>query len=269
MFPQSAVTVFDASVLEAIDSHASGHADSEVCGLIVQNKAGAIEVVESANVAEDSKTTFTIDPKLHAAYQQAGKILAVYHSHWSNEQPAMLGFDDVRFSKRSSIPYLLFHAIDRTFDYYDPHDLNPFPLQQRNGTPQSIEFYLGWQWAWGRADCYVLMRNYFKGMLSIELPDHERASEPKRQFTSKYKLFLEALPEMGFTQLPINTKQQNNDVLLLHDTSGHPVHVGVVVDAEKGYFIHHWDNTRLSSQDVWGESWRDNAHSIFRWKDLN
>jgi len=269
MYPLEAVTsIFDASILEAIASHADREPLQEVCGLIVQD-GDTITAVEFENVSPDPKNIFAYDKAAYKKVVLSGvEILASYHSHWSDEQLAVLGFDDVCWSKKTRIPYLLFHAIDRTFDYFDPADLNPFPLQQRNGSPQSVDYYLGWMWMWGRSDCYTLMRHYYRGMLGIDLADYERSHSPMRQHLHPYKSFDEGMPEIGFKQLPSGATLQDHDVVLMAIKGDVSHHCAVIVDAAQKHMIHLYNDERLSEKTIYGDSWADNTRSIWRHEEV-
>lgn len=258
---------FTPDTLKAVASHAASLPSEEVCGLIVRNHDGAIEVIESPNVAIDKQSSFAIDPKLYAAMKEYGKIEAIYHSHCSDDQPAQFGFDDIRQSKRSHHPYLLYHGITKEWDYFEPDNLNPFPLQQRNGLPQSIDFYLGWQWVWNRADCYTLLRNYYRGVVGIDLADYERSHSPKRQHLHPYKSFDVGMPEIDFVKLPPNSKLQNHDVMLMAIEGDVSHHCAIITDANQKHFIHHYTH-QLSEKAIWGEAYIDNCTSHWRYRSL-
>ena len=80
----------NASVLNAIEQHATHDFPHESCGLLI-GKINGQEVhitrhAPSANLAQDTHDAFEIDPALHLALQRevraAGEsIVGVYHSH--------------------------------------------------------------------------------------------------------------------------------------------------------------------------------------------
>jgi proteasome lid subunit RPN8/RPN11 len=260
---------FDETVLVRIQTHAEIFPDQEVCGMIGRDReTDAIDVLESDNLAPDPKAGFVIDRKYFDQLSEKYEILALYHSHFADDHPGYLSFEDIRQSKRSKLPYLLFHATDKTWDYFDPASLNPFPLQERSGTPQVVEFYLGWPWVWGRSDCWTVALYYYRGMLGLDLPDFDRAPTPGEQITGSWDRFTEAMPSIGFVPVDLDSPLQQHDLVLMTMEGEVAHHCGIITDIHKPEILHHLQPPRVSEKRVYGAYWRDVTVQRLRWKEL-
>lgn len=88
---------------------------------------------------------------------------------------------------------------------------------------------------WVKGDCFNLGLLFYKTEFGIDAPDftdyvENWAELGKDYFKSMYK-------DYGFKLLRSGTQYQFGDVLFL-TTRGSVSHIGIVVDAEQGYFIH-------------------------------
>ncbi len=261
---------------QAIAFHADQCPDQEVCGVVLKDNS----TVWSANLAEDSSNGFCLDE--NCTDLVLSKIaIAVYHSHPSESHPRIMQFSgrdeqgqwkytDIYYSQHCKIPYILYHTIEKSWDLYDPDALYPFPLEldRRPSDPMNIEFYLRWQWHWGRSDCYSLMRSYFRGMVGIQLPEVERSPNPdefKDPGWDKYRL---GLVQNGFIDLNEGDKLQLHDVVLMKVQGENFHHCGIIVDAERSWMLHHLMFPRLSERIVYGGYWLDLTHSVWRHETL-
>lgn len=246
-----------------IESHADEFPSIEVCGFVLRSG----EVVRSNNQSPDPSNAAVTNPELYLQHQD--EIAAIYHSHCSLEHSGYLSFHDIVQSKFFGLPYILFHTLDRNWDYYDPSDLNPWPLQQRNGTPQSTDFYLGWPWDWGRSDCYTLLRNWMKGHEICEMDEFERSSDPEEYLQEGWSRYEDGLPTQGFVKLDAGAPMKKHDVILMAIKSDVPHHAGIVTDVERGTgkakFIHHIGPSRLSGEAIWGGFWEESTKGVYRY----
>lgn len=261
---------FPESVLNRVSAHAELEAEEEVCGFLIERESGEIEVVESENTSANRKDSFKLSRSQFDRESESGRVLALYHSHWADWSAAELSVEDIRQSKKSGIPYLLYHPIEKTWDYYDPHNLDPFPLVENicEASSTSLDFYLGWRWVWARADCYTLMRHYYKGLLGVELPDFDRASTPEEQLTGNWDRFSEAMPSIGFVPVEHTTPLQDHDLLLMRMNGHIAHHCGVITSAKTPEFIHHLAYPRVSEKRVYGAYWREVTVQRLRWKEF-
>jgi cell wall-associated NlpC family hydrolase len=262
----------------AIASHANDFPEQEVCGVVLRSGA----VIPSENLAEDVTTGFILDDRCSdLIFRDSGgaeSVVAVYHSHCLEEQPRTMVFSglddrsvwtygDIAHSQRSKLPYILFHTIEQSWDYYDPDGIHPFPLIQKED-PQDISFYLGWQWMWGRADCYTLMRAYYGNVVGIELPEVERSPDPEEYLSKEWNKFQEGLLVNGFVGLEKTTRLQLHDVVLMRIRGEQWHHVGIISDSQRHHLIHHLGEPRLSERVVYGGVWVEATHQIYRHHSL-
>lgn len=261
---------FPGAVLNRIASHAEFFSEEEVCGFVIKRDSGEVEAIESENTSADRRSSFKINRKLFDKESESGQILALYHSHWADWSAADLSVEDIRQSKKSGIPYLLYHPIEKAWDYYDPHSLDPFPLVENicEASPTSLDFYLGWRWVWARADCYTLLRHYYRGLLGIDLPDFDRAPDPEAQLSGTWTRFSETIPTIGFTPLEASESLRDHDLLLMRMQGDIVHHCGIITNAQIPEFIHHLAYPRVSEKRTYGAYWREITVQRFRWKEF-
>jgi cell wall-associated NlpC family hydrolase len=91
---------------------------------------------------------------------------------------------------------------------------------------QPKQKYLNRRFIWFIDDCYSLVQDYYLFELNIELPNH-KATEDFEQLRNFNNLFDEHILEYGFCQLPIDTKLEKGDLLLLDNAGGKRNHLGI------------------------------------------
>ena len=261
----------------------------ESCALIVRVDGGdTLEVVPCKNIAgligKNPKHAIAVDPTDEAkAYRLAGLTeqdfdshnaqgrIELFHSH-GQDAGATLSFEDIQNSKRSSIPYISYDLESLTdntaWDYYIPDDLNPFPLKARSASPTQVEFYLGWEWQWSRADCYVMMKNYFRGVLGIDLPEVDRTSNPLEYRKAGWNKFEEGLAANDFARLEHGAIVQLHDVILMNVDGAAPHHCGILVDVVQNHMIHHDSPERLSERITYVGGYVETTTGIYRHRSL-
>ena len=102
-----------------------------------------------AGTQQTSRSTFVLEPRDYAVAAMMGKVEAVVHSH---PQGGPASEWDQTVCSQGSVPVAHFEIPERMVDY------------------QSL---IGRQWEYGKADCFTLVRDWFK-LQGIELPDYER-----------------------------------------------------------------------------------------------
>jgi hypothetical protein len=262
-------------IKQTIAQYAHSEPDEEVCGLVL--KSG--EVVPSQNLANDRTTHFILDDYCSLlALSAKSDVAAVYHSHCLDDQPRIMQYSgqdedenwqygDIYHSQRSRLPYILYHTVEESWDYYDPNGLHPFPLDNTL-EPTDINFYLRWQWLVGRSDCYTQMRSYYRAIVGIELPEVERTPDPDGFLQPGWDKFRDGLVANDFVALEPGTKLQLHDVPLMRYRGENWHHVGVISDAEKCHMIHHYGGRRLSDRVIYGGDWLTATHRVYRHKSL-
>jgi hypothetical protein len=140
--------------------------NQEQCGIVVDGQA-----ILLPNDHPESESNFYISSRTLTEYED---IDCVWHTHCADTQPGLLTYPDIESSKRSRIPFLLYHTIFDVWDYYDYRLPNPFPLQNPDFDPKAVESYVGVRSHWGRSDCFSLVRCFYLGMFGIDMGDFTR-----------------------------------------------------------------------------------------------
>lgn len=143
--------------------------EKEQCGIIVNNSAIAL-----TNHHEDPCNHFHLSPEELYPYQD--NIQALFHTHCREFHDGYLSYNDIRTAQMSSLPIVLYHTMFETWDYYDPSDSNPFPLEILDFEPKNIQSYVGIYSRWGRSDCFAIARSFYLGMFGIDIGEFSRCS---------------------------------------------------------------------------------------------
>jgi len=216
-------------IKQQIIAHANQFPEEEVIGLVL--KSG--EVIPSKNIIEttelevegellNKKTGALIDDELLNDYEF--EIAAIYHSHWSDYDPALLSPVDIHQSRVHNIPFILYHSAFKQWDYFDPSYPHPFPLKEK-GDPKSLEYYLNWPFIFGRSDCSSLFISYFKNIYDHIIPDHPRPLDGEWYKNPKYEsLYLKCMedPKRGFVKTNRSEPKKGDFCLVRFFGSPHP-----------------------------------------------
>jgi hypothetical protein len=223
----------------------------EACGVILKNK----EVSSLRNthpVPQDSFRITLTDFKKE-------DILLFWHSHFKDSHQGSFTSSDLSVSNYLKLPSLLYHAHEdfSCWDYYEPLNPNPYPLIPIIFNPQEIEFYLGWQFQWGRTDCFALIRRYFLGTLNIEIGEWKRPNtpptdDPNWSFEDHWDF------TQKFEKLPLHSSQfKKNDIFGIALRGGKKAnHLAVLVNPERNLILHSPGVRQKSRLDVFDENWR-------------
>jgi proteasome lid subunit RPN8/RPN11 len=154
-----AFTLLDATK-EAIWAHAVADQPKEACGVIISDGDGQ-RVIPCKNIALKPLDGFRIAREDFERAEDAGQILACYHSHvYHNPLPTD---GDKTVAEETGIPFLIVGWPTNNWAFYAPCGWRA----QLVGRPY---FY-------GILDCYTLIRDYYREKLDIELPDFDRGEE--------------------------------------------------------------------------------------------
>ena len=235
--------------------------DEEICGYWVQ---GSDRVIPAKNLQKDSQHHFKIDGEFHSYILAMYDRVVIYHSHIGEDTASLLSHTDIESSKRLKIPYLVYHRDFAEWDYFDPDNLNPYPLIDRPYDPSNLDFYLGIPWQWDRFDCYSLFRNYYLGMLGIKLRDFSRRGEETAILETTWNQYTDNYKSQGFLSIPLDSTLQNNDVLLMTLIGEQIHHAVIVIDAVRGFGIQILGEHRVSERIAIGEAVRRRTKLIIR-----
>ena len=115
---------------------------------------------------------------------------------------------------------------------------------------------VGRQWEYGKADCFTLVRDWFK-LQGIELPDYER---PKSTETCE-SIFLKEMPLQGFEAVTLQTRQPG-DVLIMRMATRTPMHAAVLLPDER---ILHQQRNSLSAVVPLNRYYLARVAAVFRY----
>mgnify|MGYP000503462034 CR=1 FL=1 len=243
----------------------------EVCGVVAWTIDRGIYVEALKNIAENQITDFEIADADLSLFQDRTDHspfpLAIWHTHPLESQPAQLSPWDIANSKASGIPYLLYHPAFGEWDYFDPHNHNPYPLRVNASTdPKTIGHYTEWRFEWNRSDCYTLVRSYYSGMLGVEILDYPRGGADAMCVTSEYwNQLADNFAHAGFRALHRDEEPQNGDVAIatLPMAGVNPHHCVILHDVSTNTGLHIIDN-QISATVFYGPALQSRTQFIVR-----
>lgn len=192
--------------IEEIKIIATTSPKEEMCGWIANGR-----VAIGQNLADFRKLDFEL------AFPD--DATCIWHSHL--EEPDFSDAD-IKASKWCGKPYFLFCVQNQATQYFDPNDIPP---------------YLGREFHWAWQNCYVLMQDYYKQELKIELPDFYLSSPDSYLYESVG--FVDQLPKNQFREIRDPSEVQQHDVFLSYEGTPFPNHISILVDPVQNTIIHH------------------------------
>ena len=245
--------------------------NEEVCGFIMHRvrRGGDEGVKQLPNIAADRSDSFEIAESAVKRAVDSGKLLAVWHSHPLESQPAILSPEDIAMSKARGIPYLLYHPAFEQWDYFDPSGTHPFPLELDPAlTPDQLEYYLGRRFVWNRSDCASLVIDYYKGVLGINLLDYPRGGiDPTCVANEDWDVIQQNYAANGFRKLDRDEPRQNGDSAVVCLAGPNPHHFVILHDASANVGLHILEN-QVSTKVFYGEALQQRTRLILRHKTM-
>jgi len=214
---------------DAALEHARREAPREACGLVIVAR-GRERYIACRNEAHGTEH-FVLNPDDYAAAEDAGDVVAVFHSHpKTNAQPSQ---PDRVGCEASGLPWFI---------------VNPATGQWAECRPEGYRAPLvGRQFCHGVTDCYSLIRDWYALERGVTLPDFDRRQD---WWHGAQELYLENFAAAGFER---TEQPQAGDVVLMRVSSQRANHGGILLDG--GIILHHLQG-RLSSREVYGGYWR-------------
>jgi len=257
---------------QTIKTECDKNPKQESCGLVLLQNNQEI-VVPCLNAADDPTDSFVIDPDEVESILDSNEdanIKAVYHSHWSDTQPSILGAIDITNSKASKTAYLLHHTGFNEWDGFDPNNLYPFPMNPSKHKPSDIDYYLKWPFIYNRSDCYSLFRAYWGNYLGINIPEFVRGVAVEETLSPDWDLFEDNFSKAGFRKLEHDEPLQNNDAILMTLQGTQTHHVAILLDKITGKALHTVGGRRTSELFVYdGEYWKSVTRYVCRHKEFD
>lgn len=251
--------------IQKLISEDAKSSDIEICGYWIPDRD---LVIPAKNNHKKPSHHFHIDGEYHAFIIEKYPSAIIYHSHLGEDTSSILSHSDIESSKKLRVPYLVYHKDFDEWDYFDPLDLNPYPLIDRPYSTDNIDFYLGIPWQWDRFDCYSLFRNYYSGMLGIKLRDFSRKGEEGAIVSTTWNQYTDNYESQGFLSIPLDSELIDNDVLLMTLVGDQIHHAVIVVDAAKSIGIQILGEGRVSERVPIGEALRRRTKMSIRHKNF-
>lgn len=251
--------MLNSQIKRQIISQAIAAPDIEICGVILNNG----EIVQMNNVAPEPQHNFMIEQMEFDLVRNS--VVGIYHSHCLDSQPAILSREDIANSKAVKLPYILYHTDFEEWDYYDPSDIYPYPLISNPWMPKELGYYLGWKFDYNRSDCYTLVRSYYKGMLSLDLPDFPR-NAIEETASPDWDMFVDNFEKAGSRKLDRDEPLQANDVILMCISGTQTHHAAILLDPKTGKALHNLGEGRLSEVFMYGGYWLGATRFVCRYK---
>lgn len=219
-------------------AHAKREHPRESCGLVVALAGGREAYWPCANLSQSAEH-FVLSPEDYARAEDAGKIAAIVHSHPRDAQPSQA---DLVACEATAMPW---HIVtqDGACVTFKPTGYRA-PL-------------LGREFVHGVLDCYSLVRDYYREVLGVTLPDHERRES---WWKNGGNLYLDNYKADGWEEVD---QPELHAMLLLQMVSEVPNHAAVFVADNQ--ILHHVQG-RISCRDVYGGYWRKHTVKVLRHK---
>jgi proteasome lid subunit RPN8/RPN11 len=214
-----------AGCLHAALLHARACMPMESCGLVI---GGSFFAVTNTAGEESNFVMNMVEViALEAAY---GKMEAVVHSHVY--QPAVASEADQAMCEKTAVPWLIVSVPLNTHCVIEPCGY--------------IAPLIGRQWAWGTMDCYGLVRDAYKVMGGIEIPDFQREW---MWWENGGDIIGSQFQDAGFIPLSVDADFQHLDVVGMQVRCDVVNHLGVWL---QGDYLLHQLMGRVSARQPYG-----------------
>lgn len=217
--------------------------DEEICGFIYE-KDRLLHLYPCKNIALNKHEEFEIDNQDYINAAQLGRIYAVYHSHPQNALAAF-SEEDLDYSKEWCLPFYLYSVKDDKFLEYIPPTYNI-----------TLE---GQEFCWGSADCYSLIRNYFRQNFQIYMNDYDRDETFE---STPENIIMQNFAKENFHMANTTSILHKHDVLVFRSSRAYPQHFAIFMGNSK--MLHHPLNA-LSRMESFNSTWQKRLECVFRY----
>ena len=234
--------------------HARSEYPNESCGVITENK-----YIPCENVAIDKKNNFKITDRYILNLLINKKLQVIIHSHvdeidshGNKTDYGHASSDDMKRQLSHKTPYGVVHlnsdgAFMKIFFWGDE-----LPVQSLKGRPFIHGVY----------DCYGTVRDYYRSILNITLPQYPR-SFGWWNFKENSSLLLDYVKDAGFYEVPLN-KVEKHDVIFMTVMSHTVNHCAVYIGG--GLILHHLYKRLSGEQPIC--NFNDIIYSAYRYEGL-
>jgi len=220
------------------EKHAEDCYPRESCGLIVS--INGVDTYRRARNRARGTDHFALDPEDYANAEAEGEIVALVHSH--PDAPAHPSAADLVSCEASGLPWHIISLPGRVWSGCSPSGYKA-PL-------------IGRPFFHGVLDCWALIRDAFKEMRGIDLPDFERDDD---WWHHGGDMYMQNYAKAGFHAVGDGPKPF--DVILMQVASPVVNHAALYLGDD--VILHHLQR-RLSCRDVYGGYWRKSTLLIVR-----
>lgn len=224
--------------ITAAEDHARDCYPRESCGVLVVS--GGVQTYRPCRNRARGEDHFVLHPADYAAAEADGEIIAIIHSH-PNAAAHPSDADRVA-CEASGLPWHILSWPSGVWAKCEPKGYQA-PLVGR-------PFYHG------VLDCWALIRDGFRELRGVDLPDFERADD---WWHHGGNLYLDNYERAGFRAVDDGPKPF--DVILMQIASSVVNHAALYLGDD--VILHHLQR-RLSCRDVYGGYWRRVTRLIVR-----
>jgi proteasome lid subunit RPN8/RPN11 len=227
--------------IDDIYVHAANVAPEECCGVVIEENSELV-YIPCENIYH-SYTKFLINPKDYANAEDRGTVKYIVHSH--TQVTAEPTVHDLVSIEKTKLPWIIVNPYlnTKTITYQSGFIL---PLKDR-------------EFSHGIVDCYTLIKDYYKQVLNIGLPEYDR---PDLWWHEDLNLYDDRYTEARFVEVK---DLREHDVLLMRVASNKNNHGAVYIGNNK--ILHH-PMDRKSKEDIYGGWWQKITSKIIRHRDL-
>ena len=226
-------------------AHAQAQFPLEACGLVIV-KRGKMRFLPCRNINPDPADNFTLDPLDYAAAEDAGEIVAVFHSHCN--LPATPSEADRVACEATGLKWIILGIPSMTWAEFEPSGYEA-PL-------------VGREHVWGVVDCWTIVRDWYLREWNVRLIDLPRWRD---YWTTGSNIIGDNIEAAGFYCLKDGQDIEIGDVILMQTAgSSVPNHVALYIGDD--LILHHAEG-RLSSREVWGGWYRKHAVKVCRYEN--
>ena len=223
--------------------HAKEDAPHEACGLLAVYK-GKEKYFPCKNLAEDLEDQFIIDPDDWVKAEDAGEIVAVFHSHPNH--PPIPSQADLASCEYLDLPFYIVTPEPEQWNYFEP-----------SGYKKGL---IGREWVWDIQDCWSLITDWYKEKKNIQIKHWKRPKSPED--FEKNPLFEYGLPIVGFNEIDDSVELEVGDVLLMNSYKNTLSHVALYVGDQT--ILHHCQK-RLSCRETYDQKYIECTKKRYRY----
>lgn len=217
---------------------------AEVGGVIVSRSLRDLDVIQVPNLSSNPNRVRHSPAELQRIDQET-PIQAHWHSHVN--QPATPSQADRVSCAASGVPWMICSYPSGVFQVIQPI-AEEMPL-------------LGRVFTHGVIDCYTLIKDYYKQVRKIDLPDFYRPDDWWK--TPGLDIYRKNLNEAGFSEIKFDLKDvRQHDIFLMTIRSKDPNHGAVYLG--DGMMMHHFQDC-LSQRLFYSQYWQHRTSLIARY----